>query len=160
MASYLVLEPPGNRPDKAEKALVVRDGFSLLALIMPLLWFLWHRMWLEALAFLCLGLLLAGLGALPGFSMLASLFSLFLYIFIGLEAQVFRVASLRRKGWEVWGVVEAANRDEAELRYAAEIAGAPVQRPAAATPSAPRIAPAGQRPSPAAFGLVDYPRKG
>ena len=161
MASYIVLEPAGNRPDKGERALVIRDGFSFLALIMPLFWFLWHRMWLEALAFLCIGLLLAGLGTMSGFSITAPLLSFILYLFIGLEAQGLRIASLRRRGWEVWGVVEGANRDEAELRYSAEIAQAPVQRPsAAALPVAvSRAAPASQRPSPT-FGLVEYPRKG
>ncbi|WP_028034463.1 DUF2628 domain-containing protein [Chelativorans sp. J32] len=160
MASYLVLEPPGDRTDKAEKALVIRDGFSLLALIMPLLWFLWHRMWLEALAFVAVALLLAGLGTLPGFTMLAPLLSFFLYIFIGLEAQALRVAALGRRGWQVWGVVEGANSDEAELRYAAEVG----QESSRRAPAAPAVAGSrggtGQRPSPATFGLIDYPRKG
>ena len=47
MASYVVMEPPEGGP---EQAILVRDGFALLAFIMPFLWFLWHRMWLEALA--------------------------------------------------------------------------------------------------------------
>jgi len=160
MASYLVLEPPA-ATDKAEKAVIVRDGFSIPAFVLPLLWFLWHRMWLEALGFLVMGVLLAGLGTLPGFTMLAPLLSVFLYVLIGLEAQALRIASLRRRGWREWGVVEAQNRDEAELRYAAEVGHYPAQRPvvpAGATP-ANRAAPSAPRAADATFGLIDYPRK-
>ncbi|WEX09595.1 DUF2628 domain-containing protein [Chelativorans sp. AA-79] len=162
MASYVVVEPPDTRPDRAEKAVVVRDGFSLFALIIPLLWFLWHRMWLEAAAFFVAALLLAGLGTLPGFTMLAPLLSLFLYIFIGLEAQALRIASLRRRGWEVWGVVEAGSRDEAEARYVAEAEEMPARQPASGTPEvpvAPRAHPGAPRSASPAFGLIDYPRK-
>ena len=160
MASYLILEPAATT-DKAEKAIIVRDGFSIPAFILPLLWFLWHRMWLEALAFLVVGVLLAGLGQLPGFTMLAPLLSVFLYVLIGLEAQALRIASLRRRGWEVWGVVEAGNRDEAELRYAAEVGRSPARKPIvpAVAPAASRPAPSAPRPAGSTFGLIDYPRK-
>ncbi|WP_309084226.1 DUF2628 domain-containing protein [Chelativorans sp.] len=160
MASYIVLQPAKAAADKLEEAVMVRDGFSLPALVMPLLWFLWHRMWLEALAFVLVGAVLGGLGALPSFSVVAPLLSLFLYILVGLEAQTLRVASLRRRGWNVWGVIEAANRDEAELRYAAEVDWPPAQG-AVAAPGAPLSSPrSGVSRSPSgSFGLIDYPRK-
>ena len=49
MASYVVMEPPGaSRNDAAAGAVLVRDGFSFLAFLLPPLWLLWHRLWIEA----------------------------------------------------------------------------------------------------------------
>ena len=51
MASYVVMVPPagqGNRPDL--DAAFVRDGFAFLAFFLPVLWLLWHRLWVEAVA--------------------------------------------------------------------------------------------------------------
>ena len=36
MTSYLVLEPQGTAADRAEKAVIVRDGFAFLAFLLPL----------------------------------------------------------------------------------------------------------------------------
>ncbi|MCT7376224.1 DUF2628 domain-containing protein [Chelativorans salis] len=160
MASYLVLEPGGAAQEKAEKAVFVRDGFAALAFLVPFFWFLWHRMWLEALAALVLGLMLGALGTLLGFSLVAPLIGLLLSVLIGLEAQNLRVAALRRRGWSVWGVVEAGNHNEAEMRYAADVAPL-ADRPPAAPPTVPAALSAGTglaRGS--SFDLLDYPRGG
>src|SRR5690606_34331616 len=47
MATFLVLIPPGARSGD-EKARIVRDRFSWLALFLPVIWLLWHRAWLAA----------------------------------------------------------------------------------------------------------------
>ncbi|WP_163272467.1 DUF2628 domain-containing protein [Chelativorans alearense] len=153
MATYLVLEPGGASQEKAEKAVVVRDGFSFLAFFMPFFWFLWHRMWLEALAALALGLILGALGAQPGYAALSLGLSLLLSALIGLEARSLRVAALGRRGWTLWGVVEAGSHNEAEMRYASE----------AAPPAAPLAVKAPPHAGPAkgsSFDLLDYPRGG
>ena len=46
MASFVVMEPPLDRATRDE--LIVRDGFHWLGFFLPLLWFLWHRLWIEA----------------------------------------------------------------------------------------------------------------
>ena len=49
MAVYVVMEPPGaSRNDAASGAVLVRDAFSVLAFLLPPLWLLWHRLWIEA----------------------------------------------------------------------------------------------------------------
>ena len=161
MASYVVLEPEAAAA-RDEEAVLVRDSFAFLAFIVPFFWFLWHRMWFEALAALALGLMLGALAAQPGaYGTVGTLLSLLLGILIGLEARALRVAALRRRGWREWGVVEADSREEAEARFAAE-AAAPAPRPAAAPPPVRPVPPAGHarpatdRPS---LGLIDYPRK-
>ncbi|WP_274423479.1 DUF2628 domain-containing protein [Chelativorans sp. YIM 93263] len=160
MASYVVLEPP-EAPDRVERAVLVRDGFAFFAFLVPFLWFLWHRMWIEAILVILATIAIAVLGGQLGHASLGTLLSLLLAFFIGVEAQNFRVNALRRRGWNVWGVVEGRDREEAELRYAAEVEPTSEQRPAAAPPSAPAtMRPHGKGPkASSSFGLLVYPRR-
>lgn len=114
MASYVVMEPPVRGSDDA---VVVRDGFYFLAFIVPLPWLLAHRLWIEALAVLAVTLSVATAGSYVLAGPAGSIAALALNLFIGLEASSLRLAALRRRGWRDWGVVEAENRDDAEIRY-------------------------------------------
>ncbi|TIM25221.1 MAG: DUF2628 domain-containing protein [Mesorhizobium sp.] len=126
MAVYVVMEPPG-RGEKPDTTAFVRDGFSWLGFLVPPLWLLWHRLWIEAaLAFVAMALL----------SMLAEGLSLGL-------------AALRRRGWHEWGVVEADRLDDADTRYVLE-AEAHADEPA----PVPRIVPDAAHARPAQTGLV------
>ncbi|WP_295814445.1 DUF2628 domain-containing protein [uncultured Nitratireductor sp.] len=159
MASYVVMEPPEG---DLEQAILVRDGFAFIAFIVPFLWFLWHRMWLEALAALAAALLIGALGTLEGWSMPATIASLCLSLFLALEARNLRVAMLERRGWREWGVVDADNRDEAETRFMAELVSARKVPPKETPPPAltDRPVPAkgtGHGGSEPALGLFSYP---
>ena len=154
MASFIVMERPASRSGAREFE-AVRDGFHWLALLFPLFWFLFHRMWIEAVAVLVLGL---GLGALMDYAGLDWLwpFSLTISLFAGFEAPALRVAAMRRAGWREWGAVEARDRDDAEQRYLEEV-GTPetfvaVDPAHAVVPSGP--ARPGSGP---ALGLFSYP---
>lgn len=168
MATYVVMEPPAVRGrDVAEEACFVRDGFTFFAFLVPFVWFLWHRMWVEAVAAIVLMLVLGFLTAFEPFVDTGTLVSLAVSVLIGLEANALRVAALERRGWRQWGVVEAANRDEAEMRYVAEAveeAGPSAASVPATTPALPAVAPSTpttrtgpRRPSGPAVGLFDYP---
>ncbi|UVK39421.1 DUF2628 domain-containing protein [Mesorhizobium sp. AR10] len=116
MAIYVVMEPPG-RGEKAD-ATFVRDGFSWLGFLVPPLWLLWHRLWIEAaLAFVVMAVL-SVLGEKLGLGLTGSLLSLLVSLYVGLEGQGLRIAALRRRGWHDWGVVEAEALDDADTRYA------------------------------------------
>lgn len=158
MASYVVMEPPEG---DLEQAVLIRDGFAFLAFIMPFLWFLWHRMWLEALAALAAALVIGALGTLEGWSVTATVASLCLSFFLALEARNLRVAMLERRGWREWGVVDAAGCDEAEIRFMAGLLSDKAE--ARNEPSPPALS---ERPAPArgpgrasepALGLFTYP---
>lgn len=156
MASYVVMEPPSGRP---EDAVLVRDGFHLLAFLIPFLWMLLHRLWLEAAAFFVLALALGWLGSLDGFGAGASLLSLLVAIYAGLEGASLRVAALRRRGWREWGVVEADGREDAEIRYLTATDDnaqeqPPIERPRASSPAQPPRMPPRQGP---ALGMFSYP---
>jgi hypothetical protein len=117
MAVYVVMEPPGRAPDTAA-TVFVRDGFSWVAFLVPPLWLLWHRLWIEAvLAFVALGFL-STLGEAFGFMLADSLLTFLVMLFIGLEGQALRIAALARRGWKQWGVVVADDLDDADARYA------------------------------------------
>ncbi|RWN35067.1 MAG: DUF2628 domain-containing protein [Mesorhizobium sp.] len=119
MATYVVMEPPG-RSEKADATAFVRDGFTWLGLLVPPLWFAWHRLWIEAaLAFVVMGLL-SMLGQKLGLGLAGSLLSLLVSLYVGLEGQGLRIAALRRRGWHEWGAVEAGWLDDADTRFALE----------------------------------------
>jgi hypothetical protein len=122
MASYVVMEPPESR-DAARDAVLVRDGFHVLAFIFPFLWLFFHRLWLEGLAVLLAAILIGVASSTVLANNAGAVLSILVSIYVGLEGSAIRIASLRRRGWREWGVVEADHFDDAETRYLAEIAG-------------------------------------
>ncbi len=117
MATFMAME---KRDGDGRDAEMIRDGFSLLAFLFPLLWLLWHRLWVEAAAYVVLALALVGLGWLLGLGDMAGLMALPLNLFAGLEASTLRQRGLVRRGWDEWGPVEAGDSREALTRYLAE----------------------------------------
>ncbi len=146
MAIYVVMEPQGG---KAETTIFVRDGFSWLAFLLPPLWLAWHRLWVEAgLAFVVMGLL-STLGQWLGLDWAGSALSLLVSLYVGLEGQGLRIAALRRRGWHEWGVIEADNLDDADIRQALDTE-ALADEPA----PLPRIVPDASLARPAQTGLT------
>jgi hypothetical protein len=140
MASYTVMTAPGRAGPDGPEAEYVRDGFAIIAFLVPWLWLLWHRLWIEALFAIAAALGLAALANIAGYGVAAPLISLLVSIYVGLEGPALRIAALRRRGWQEWGVVEADSVDDAEIRFLAEL---DLQEPVAvqASPAAqPRVA--------------------
>jgi glucose-6-phosphate-specific signal transduction histidine kinase len=157
MASYVVMEPGEMRTADADRTVYVRDGFSLIAFLVPILWLLWHRLWMEAaLAFAAAVVLAASGQALNLSGWVTVPLSLLIAFYIGLEGSALRISALRRRGWREWGVVEANGRDEAEMRYVAETVDE-VAKPVAdgiAERAETRIIPS---PFDPALGMLGYP---
>jgi hypothetical protein len=157
MAIYVVMEPPAaNTVEAAERAVLIRDGFAFLAFLVPPLWLLWHRLWIEAALAFVAGAGLTALGETAGLGFTSAALSLLVSIYVGLEGPALRINALRRRGWRDRGVVEAANGREAEIRYLAaeeepEEIVVEVSPPLAPT-GAPRPASTGP-----ALGLLGYP---
>ncbi len=160
MAIYVVMEPPAaNAAEAAERAVLVRDGFAFLAFLVPPLWLLWHRLWIEAAFAFIASVGLTALGETAGFGFTGAALSLLVSIFVGLEGPALRVNALRRRGWREWGAVEASGMAEAEIRYLADEAPEEVMEPVAphsTSPTQPRLSPSGLAAGPA-LGLFDYP---
>lgn len=116
MAIYVVMEPPRDRADADE--VYVRDGFHWLGFLLPLVWLLWNRLWIETLVLLALMLGLGFLGdASDSAELMVGGLTLLVSIYVGLEGSALRIWALRRRGYAEWGVVEAANRADAEIRF-------------------------------------------
>ncbi len=118
MAIYAVLVPPssGDALKDSGKVTFIRDGFSWAALLIPVLWLLWNRMWLVFLGYLAIALALeTGAYFVPGLApgIVATCFG----ILFAFEANELRRWSLERKGWRFAGVVAGSNRDECETRF-------------------------------------------
>lgn len=163
MASYLVMQHPDNSSGSDEKvkaeAILVRDGFHVFGFLVPFLWLLFHRLWIEALFVLAATIALSGLGSLAGLGPAAPVLSLLVSLYVGLEGSALKLAALRRRGWRDVGVVEADNASDAETRYFFDADEnkdeQPAQPAAPIAASAPIILP--RQPSGPALGLFSYP---
>jgi len=116
MAIYVVMEPPRGRAGADE--IYVRDGFHWIGFLLPLVWLLWNRLWIETVVLLAVMLGLGVLGETSGSAeMMVGGMTILISIYIGLEGSALRIWALRRRGYAERGVVEAGNRADAELRY-------------------------------------------
>jgi hypothetical protein len=157
MAIHVVMEPPASAGKTAsEGAVFVRDGFYFFGFIAPLLWMLWHRLWVLAALTFAVTLALGAVGEWTELIAAVPLLSLLISLYVGLEGGALRVAALRRAGWRQWGVIEADTIEDAEIRYlyaadddADETQPTPVTIAPAASPR--------PQPSGAALGLLHYP---
>lgn len=155
MTAYVVMDRPGDQTGSATQ--FVRDRFSVLAIIAPVIWLAWHRLWVEAFAALAAAICIAALGSLAGFENSAPLLSVVVSIFVATEGPQLRIAALERRGFRQMTTVEADNAADAELIYFSDVS----------TPKAkPTVAAAGRRKDPVhqgpwaagpALGLLDYP---
>lgn len=114
---YLPPERPGIDPERDFRLLP--DGGSLFALILPLVWLIWNRLWIALLAYL---LIVAALGlASPLLNpitvvILSGLPALYLY----LEGKELIRRKYERAGWCYHGIVEADAYESAEMKVLTE----------------------------------------
>ena len=115
MASYVVMEPASNK--RGEAALFIKDAFAPLAVVVPVVWLLWNRLWYEAALALCATLILTGAAAWAGTPKLAGIGSILIGFYVALEGSALKIAAARRVGFEDTAVVDARSVTEAEERY-------------------------------------------
>lgn len=118
MATFTVHAPQGSADAAEEKAVFVREGFSVPAFIFGPFWLLWKRAWIPAALWTALLALVGWSGSLlkippdavgvVGFAVSAML---------GLEGDRVLAWSLRRRGYVERDVVIGDNEAEAEEVY-------------------------------------------
>ena len=151
MRVYSVHAPP-EEPISPEKFLFVKDGFSWPALFFPVLWILWHRMWLTLVYYVVFVLVVAWIGRLAymmwltlvyyvvfvlvvawigrlGGDNMATVFAVLGGVLFALEANNLRRLSLERRGWREVGGASGRNYDEAETRFFGDWAARPDAAP-------------------------------
>jgi hypothetical protein len=121
---YSVYEPPSEAPDiveRADRLAFVKEGFSWPAFLVPLLWLLYYRMWLE---FVLLALIYVALqlvfGTDPQGQALFGWASLAISVLFAFEANDLRAAALERRGYRLAGVASGRDRTEAERSFFAD----------------------------------------
>lgn len=157
MASFVIMEPPVKTgTNAAERTLFVRDSFSFLALVMPLFWLLFHRLWFEAALILVVSVALGMAGQYWNIPGTVTVLMFLVSLLVALEGANWRLAALRRRGYTDKGVIDADDRQEAETRYFADgdFSGETAPVPPTARKRAARSV---QPKADAKLGLVGYP---
>jgi len=119
---YNVYEPPeGDDADtlaRADKVTFVKDGFNWVALIVPVFWLLFQRMWIEFIAVL---VIIAGMqwafGPGEAGRQVAGLVTLALTVLFAFEANNLRGWALQRRGYRFVGTASGRDRAEAERSF-------------------------------------------
>ena len=144
MRIYTVWDPPeGMRADDPRvRTRFVREGFAWLALLCPVLWLLFHRMWLVLVLYLVVAVgaesISSGLVGAP-----AGLAAFAVTLVFAFEARGLYAWTLSRKGWRHRGVVTGMRLEDAERRW---FDGERMPMPAPATPGPSGPAPWGPAP--------------
>lgn len=100
----------------AERMAFVKEGFCWPALFVPVLWLLWHRLWLVLLGWLVVAAAIAFVPARFGMAdSLATPLALLFAFWFALEANGLRRWTLERNGWRPAGF--AAGRDLVEAEH-------------------------------------------
>lgn len=107
------VRPPAT--GKPARVALLRDGFAIVAMLTPALWFLWHRLF--ALAALYVAAAVALGAALPAAA--SGPLILGLNLFIGFEARNLQSWWLSLRGWRTEAVVMGRDADAAFLQLAA-----------------------------------------
>lgn len=124
MAVYSVYAPviETNPSARAERVILVRDGFSFTAFALTPLWLVRHGLWLRFGQWLLISALFAGILAiinapLETKNLLSSALSLCVNLWVGLEASFLRAAKLEKHDYTLIDVVAAGNMRAAEARF-------------------------------------------
>ena len=159
MVTYTVHERDSSGKDVAARAdgiLFVKEGFAWWALLFPVLWLLYHRMWIVLLGFVVIaGVLQAGVSVADMPEAIAGFASMGLGFLLALEGNDLRRWSLTRKGYRFAGLVSGRDLGECERRFltgwlarqatqGGESPNAPPQTRKANVAAAPRDAKASQ----------------
>lgn len=140
MASFVVLQRDGRPGVKATENIVfVRDAFSIIALAVPVLWLMWHRLWFAALIVLFIMLALSGFLQYSRFAPMILPLNLLMGMLVAIEGPAWRITALKSMGYAERGTVEAETCEEAQIRWSFEHTGneSRTERPVAVRNYAP-----------------------
>lgn len=121
MKTYTVHYPPESGVSMtglARDAILVKDGFSWPAFLVPFIWLLYNRMWIVLVIYVAAEIALAAIAAglhLP--DGLTMVMSLALSAIIGFQGNDFHRWSLERRRYKQQSIVAGGNLSEAEHRF-------------------------------------------
>ena len=114
MFVYQVLQKPRtiDAPPKDDDSVLIAERFSWFAALLPPVWMLSHKLWLEAVFWLAA---MFGLVALGSFIGSEAVFWIYIIgaVWLGFEASAIRARSLKRRGFNFAGDLLARDYGEA-----------------------------------------------
>lgn len=124
MQTYTVYEKRVASDDMDERAtdlVFVREGFTWLALIIPALWLLFHRLWRGLLLYLLLSIgIVTALTEMGVSEQIVGLSGFVINLIFAFEARDIQRAALERNGYILQAVVSGSSLAECERRFIAE----------------------------------------
>jgi hypothetical protein len=148
---YTIHEPaaaPADPLARADATQFVKEGIAWWALIFPLLWLLYHRMWIVLAGFVALLILIEAGSSLAGLEdAAAGWITIVVTLIFALEANDLRRWTLARAGFVTVGAVSGRDRTECELRYFSQWPDAPVSPASRGGMGKPTSAPAAKKGS-------------
>jgi len=120
VVTFNVYEPrnaPSNRLASAEQLIFVKDGFSWVAAVLPAIWLLWKRMWLELIVFIGGAGLIVWAFTAAGAPNVGNAILLIAQIVLGFEAGQLYGDALERRGHRFVGTVSGRNAEDCERRF-------------------------------------------
>lgn len=140
-------EIEGNIETRAGKIIFVREGIAWWALFFPLIWILFHRLWLVLLLYLAAVFVIGAAAELADIPEAAGgLATMALSFLLALEGNDLRRWTLKRKGYALADVTGGRDMAECEQRFFESWLPAQEQQRTSATPapSLPRESKANQ----------------
>jgi hypothetical protein len=132
MASFVVMSDQGESPQADIR--FIRDDFSVISFAAPVVWLLWHRLWLHAAAsFAAFGLLaaLVAWSANPVCTAISAMSSIAISLVVALEGPQWLKHSLEATGrYHELDVISARSHKQAEEFFAGGMGNAPLKKPA------------------------------
>ena len=103
---------------RADEVIFVKEGFAWPALFIPLLWLIYHRMWIVLSGFVAILVLLEGGVVLLGLEDdVAVIATIALSAMFALQANDLRRWSLARRGYQLVELVNGRDRGECEQKF-------------------------------------------
>ena len=121
MITYTVHERDSDLTDiskRAESILFVKEGFAWMAFLFPLLWLIYHRMWIVLAGFVAiLALLEVGVVSLELAEEIAVVTTFAMSGLFALQANDLRRWSLARRSYQFVELVSGRDRGECEQKF-------------------------------------------
>lgn len=107
-----------NQEGKIEDIILLKDGFCWMAFFLSIFWFLYHKMWKEALALLIVDIVISLLdfnAIVTGSSKIV--LELLFAIMIAINANYWLVENLKKRSYEFVGLIFGNNAINAKMRF-------------------------------------------
>lgn len=118
MRFYTIHERPAQKAGGDADVLAIASGFRWWAAIMPIVWLLWHRLWLGFVLYLLFSVVLGIALALGDIAEpAATAIGLAVSLLIGFSAADYWRWTLERRGWRLVAVLRAEAAVDAEELY-------------------------------------------